>query len=517
MTAEEPVQRKKLICFDMDSTLVDCETLEVLAEEVGLKEQVNLITNLAMNGELDFEEAVRRRLDLLKGFPVQKIEQIAENIPLMPGAKELIPALKKKGFVVGMITGSYDIVARKIARKLDLDFFVANNLEIQEGKITGGFALKVNQNKDEHLLEAKKQFGSELTIAVGDGAIDLPMLKAADIGIAFCAKPKVNENIHLKIKEKNLLKILDIVSNHNLKIVIDKTVHEIAKKSLALLGNVEVVDTLAMDEELIKTMDVLVIRSNRKIDQAFLDKADNLKIIATATTGTNHIDLAHAKKNNVKVVNAGGENAHAVADYIFRMLFHAIDDVHYTNELLKNTGNFKEIKRNNVRTELRHSTLGIVGLGNVGTKVAERASAFGMEVKAFDPYSPDAKHTLKEVLRCDFITLHPELTKETKYMIDQEEFNLMKEHAILINASRGAIVKEQALIRALKEKKIKLAILDVYENEGEHTELYELENTLCTPHIAGNTVQARANCAKRVFAEILGQIQVLQKVEVVSE
>jgi phosphoserine phosphatase SerB len=500
-----------LICFDMDGTLIDCETLEVIAKEIGVEEEVKRITDLAMEGELDFEEAVRQRLALLKGLPLGRLDQIADRLPLMPGAEDLIALLKARGFTVGIITGGFDIVADKVARRLGVDFFVANTLEVEDGILTGGFKLKVDGNKDVLIQEAKEHVGADIAVAVGDGANDIPMLKAADIGIAFNARAKVKEQVPLQVDGKDLLKIMEFIGYRGLNILVDQTVHEIAQNALRLIGDVKVVDTTKMDDDMVGEVEVLVIRTNKRVDEVFLDRAVKLKIIATATTGLNHIDLACARKNGIAVVNAPGENADAVADYVFRMLFHVLDDVFYTVDLLKAKQEFKKIKKENVRHEIGYNTLGIIGFGNVGRRVARRAEAFGLEVKAYDPYVAEAKNTLHDVLKADIVTLHPELTDETLHMIDEAALDVMKEDAVLINAARGKIIREADLVKALKQRKIRLAILDVYENEPEYTELFELDNAVVTPHIAGNTVEARINAGKRVFLEIVGLLEGLEQ------
>jgi phosphoserine phosphatase SerB len=501
-----------LACFDMDGTLIDAETLDTIAREIGAEEKVRKITGLAMTGQMDFYEAVRLRLKLLKGVTLETIERIADGLPLMPGAEELVARLKERGFVTGIITGGFDIVAERVAKRLGMDFWIANKLVFERGHMTGGFELEVNGNKDVLMRGLRERLNAELTLAVGDGVNDIPLLRAADIGIAFCAKQAVNEQVRLQVGEKDLTRILDIIGDKGLNIVVDRTVHEIAGKSLGLIGNVKVVDTKNMGAELINGAEVLVIRTNLKVDRGFIDAANNLKIIATATTGTDHIDIGYAREKGIAVLDAKGENADAVADYVFRMLLNVLDDVYYTNWLLKKTGRFREIKEDNLRHELRYLRLGIIGYGNVGRRVEKRAKAFGMEVKAYDPYVAEARDTLEEVMGCDIVTLHPELTEETRYMIDEAELRLMKKDAVLINAARGKIVREAALKQALKEGRIKCAILDVFENEPDYTELYELDNTIVTPHIAGNTVEARMNAAKRMFVEVATAVRLMKEV-----
>ncbi|MBI5392452.1 hypothetical protein HZA96_01160 [Candidatus Woesearchaeota archaeon] len=283
-------------------------------------------------------------------------------------------------------------------------------------------------------------------------------------------------------------------------IVIDSTVHSDAKQLFQQLGNVIVTDTTKLDKKT-KQAQILVIRSKTRIDQNYLADMKKLQIIATATSGVDHIDVKAAEQKNVKVVSARGQNADAVADYVLRTLISITDDVVYTSKLLKQGEDFSTIKENNKRRELRSLTLGIVGFGRIGQAVAMRAKAFGMEIKAFDPYNQNAKNTLDEVLSCNVVTLHCELTNETKHMIDGKKLALMNKNTILINASRGALIDEDALYDALLHKKIKAAVLDVFVDEPNPSKLYKLENTICTPHIAGNSEEGMQQCAKAAFDE----------------
>ena len=200
-----------MVCFDMDGTLLDGEFLDTLAAEAGVGEEVARITALAMGGSLDFEEAVRKRLQLLRGFPVSRIEQIVDSFPLMPGAEEAVRRLKQEGFVTGLITGGFSLAAERVSRRLGLDFFIANDIGADGGRLDGGFTLRVNGNKGELVRRTAGEMGCPFVFAVGDGANDIAMLEAADVGIAFCAKPVVEAHAARIVREKDLMAVLGII------------------------------------------------------------------------------------------------------------------------------------------------------------------------------------------------------------------------------------------------------------------------------------------------------------------
>ena len=212
----------KLIAFDMDSTLINIECIDEIAETVGLKTEVAAITEATMRGEIaDFKTSLRRRVALLKGVSLQDMEHVyAERLQLNPGAIELIAACKKAGMKVLLVSGGFTFFADRIAARLGIDYAKSNELEVVNNLLTGGL---VNQSwgdicdgeeKRKTLLETCTLLGIKpnQSIAVGDGANDLPMMAAAGLSVAYHAKPKVREQAMVAINEGGLDRLLEVLT-----------------------------------------------------------------------------------------------------------------------------------------------------------------------------------------------------------------------------------------------------------------------------------------------------------------
>lgn len=188
---------KRLVMFDVDSTLVQGEVIEMLAARAGREAEVAAVTERAMRGELDFAESLHERVRALAGLPASVIDDVAAEIRLTPGARTTIRTLKRLGIRVGVVSGGFTQVIDKIAADLGLDFYKANTLEIEDGKLTGRVVGEVvdRAGKATYLQQVADHLGISLTqtVAVGDGANDIDMLSAAGLGIAFCAKPALRE------------------------------------------------------------------------------------------------------------------------------------------------------------------------------------------------------------------------------------------------------------------------------------------------------------------------------------
>ncbi|HEM3541823.1 phosphoserine phosphatase SerB [Streptococcus suis] len=206
-----------LLVMDVDSTLILEEGIDLLGEEAGLGAQVAAITERAMRGELDFEEALRERVALLKGLPVSVFDRIIQKIHFTPGAAELVSELKTRGYKVAVVSGGFHETVDRLAAQLELDYVRANRLEVVDGVLTGQVLGEIvtKDTKKACLEEWATENGLSLsqTIAMGDGANDLPMIQRAGIGVAFCAKPIVQEQAPYQINEKNLYKLIEILDS----------------------------------------------------------------------------------------------------------------------------------------------------------------------------------------------------------------------------------------------------------------------------------------------------------------
>ena len=203
---------RRLVCFDMDSTLIEAEVIDELAKHAGVGDAVAEITERAMQGKIDFRESFKQRMALLEGLDVSVLENITNNLPIMDGAERLIKNLNDYGFKTAILSGGFTYFGKFLQEKLGIDHIHANTLEHKDGKLTGKIiepiidgAMKAKLLKD---IAEQEGITQAQTIAVGDGANDLPMLSAAGLGIAFRAKPLVRENAKQALSTHGLDSIL---------------------------------------------------------------------------------------------------------------------------------------------------------------------------------------------------------------------------------------------------------------------------------------------------------------------
>ncbi|MBA2862848.1 phosphoserine phosphatase SerB [Methanococcus maripaludis] len=207
---------KKLILFDLDSTLADCEVIDEIAKFAGVESEIKKITEEAMKGKINFEESLKRRVKFLKGIPVEKLYKFAENIPIMTGAPELIGELKKQGYITALVSGGFDFGAEHVKKVLKLDYAYSNTLLSENGILTGEVVGPVmSETAKGDILEeiaANENISLENTVVVGDGANDISMFERAGFKIAFCAKEILRSKADICIDKKDLKEILNYLN-----------------------------------------------------------------------------------------------------------------------------------------------------------------------------------------------------------------------------------------------------------------------------------------------------------------
>lgn len=208
-------RNRRLFAFDMDSTLIRAEVIDELAKRHGVGEQVSAITAAAMRGELDFKQSFLRRVALLRGLPAKHLSEVLDSVPLADGAERLISVLKSLGYKTAVLSGGFSFFGEHLQGRLGIDYMFANQLEIENGMLTGRIVGEIVDGKRKaELLEAiaeKEHISLDQVVAVGDGANDLPMLNIAGMGIAFHAKPLVRQNAQHAVSYLGLDSLLYLV------------------------------------------------------------------------------------------------------------------------------------------------------------------------------------------------------------------------------------------------------------------------------------------------------------------
>ena len=253
----------------------------------------------------------------------------------------------------------------------------------------------------------------------------------------------------------------------------------------------------------------LVIRSATKVTAEIIDDAKNLKVIGRAGAGLDNVDIPAATKRNIVVMNTPGGNTTSVAEHTISLMFSLARHVPQATSSMK-AGKWE--KKKFMGMELYQKTLGIIGIGNVGAIVADRALGLKLKVIAHDPFVSEEKAqemgvelvSLDELFqRADIITIHTPLIDETRGLINAASFEKMKDGVIIINCARGGIVVEEDLCQAIKKGKVRGAALDVFEKEPPGScSLLELEEVICTSHLGASTKEAQVNVAVAVAEQI---------------
>lgn len=298
------------------------------------------------------------------------------------------------------------------------------------------------------------------------------------------------------------------------RVLVCDPIHEVGIEKLKHAGlKVDVKPSISGEElrDVASNYEVLIVRSRTKVTKEIIEAGKRLRVIGRAGAGLDNIDIEAAEKKGIRVLNTPEAPAEAVAELTIGLILSLARNIPLADRSMKER---KWIKKNLIGWELRGKTLGTIGLGHIGEKVARLAKAFGMKI-LITKRTPPAPALLKELeaefvplqellKRSDIVTIHVPYTPQTYHMIGEKEFQLMKDGAFLINTSRGAIVDERALSKALKLGKLGGAALDVYEAEPPNDwTLMRLPKVVCTPHIGAQTREAQKAASELIAEKII--------------
>jgi D-3-phosphoglycerate dehydrogenase len=302
--------------------------------------------------------------------------------------------------------------------------------------------------------------------------------------------------------------------NQKIRVLVCDPIHEVGIEKLEGAGfEVDLRPDITPEEleAAVPNYNVVIVRGRTKVTREVIQAGKQLKVVGRAGTGLDNIDVEAAQKSGVKVLNTPEAPAEAVAELTMGLILCLARNIPFADKSMKER---RWAKKRLMGWELRGKTLGTIGLGNIGEKVARLAKAFGMKI-LITKRTPPAPALLKELeaefiplqellRRSDVVTIHVPYTPQTHHMIGEKEIEAMKDGAFLINTSRGAIVDEKALVRALKSGKLRGAALDVYEVEPPNDwTLMQLPNVVCTPHIGAQTLEAQKAASDLIAEKII--------------
>ncbi len=310
--------------------------------------------------------------------------------------------------------------------------------------------------------------------------------------------------------------------NNTASVLITDGVHSELIESFESIGfNVNYQPDISYEETLaiISQYEGLIVNSKILVNRTFIDRATQLKFVGRLGSGMEIIDKTYAESKGIAIFNSPEGNRTAVAEHVFSMVLCLMNNICKANSEIRN---FQWKREENRGNEISAKTFGIIGAGNTGESVIRRLQGWDCDIIVYDPYrnlDPNAYpnvvqvDSLKKLLNSsDIVSLHIPLNDETHYLVDKEFLQEMKSNAILINTSRGGVVKTSELILSLQENKIGGACLDVFENENQknflskeklfYKKLYNFENVILTPHVAGWTRESKEKLSKILFEKI---------------
>jgi len=295
----------------------------------------------------------------------------------------------------------------------------------------------------------------------------------------------------------------------------DSPIHPVAESILMNVSSIKYVSTpgWSFDENVLKNVTnakAILVRVG-VVTKEVMEAAPKLGVIAVHGIGVDRVDLEEAQKRGIVVTNTALANTVAVAEHTLGLTICLIKRIPASDRLVKE-GKWKQAQFSG--GQLMNMTVGIVGLGNIGTKVAKRLRSFEAKVVSYDPYVPSERFeelgaesvSLEALLKeSDIVTIHLPLTRFTRHLIKERELRMMKKEASIVNTSRGPIIDEKALYVALRDKWISSAALDVFEEEplAQNNPLLKLDNVILTPHVAGSTNEANRRMAETTAKDIL--------------
>ena len=315
-----------------------------------------------------------------------------------------------------------------------------------------------------------------------------------------------------------------------MKILITDKVHELLIEGLIKEGFDVTYDTSVEMEQLpqfLPGLDGIIINSKINMNQAMIDLGKNLKFIARLGSGMEIIDRTYATEKNIVCINTPDGNCDAVAEHVIGMLLSFANNLCKANKEVKN---FDWRREENRGFEIGGKTIGIIGMGHTGSALATKLSGFGMTILGHDKFKEDFGHTCQHVEvaskeqimeECDIISFHLPLAKDTFHYADEQFFAGLKKYPLIINTSRGNVIQTEAIIKALSNKKISGACLDVYENEKpqkysetemkKYADLFSHQNVMASPHIAGWTNESLTKIASLTLSRIVKVVKTFDK------